>query len=110
MKNSIKLKHYCQKGTKRGDQPALFFEVGFEVQDVRSEYRDSYQTCFQAEWLEESDLFWTPDMVNQISVDLIEEIQPFAFRKVGPGNQLTKCPGRLFLLGIPMMDLSVFKE
>ena len=40
----------------------------------------------------------------------IEEVQPFAFRKVGPGNQLIKCPGKLFLLGIPMMDLSVFKE
>lgn len=78
MKNSIKLKNYCQKGTKPGDQPTLFFEVGLEVQDVRSEYRDSYQTCFQAEWLEESDLMWTPDMVNQISIDLFEEIQPLS--------------------------------
>jgi len=78
VKNSIKLKHYCQEGTKPGDQPTLFFEVGLEVQDVRSEYRDSYQTCFQAEWLEESDLFWTPDMVNQVSIDLLEEIQPLS--------------------------------
>jgi hypothetical protein len=78
VKNSIKLKHYCQEGTKPGGQPTLFFEVGLEVQDVRSEYRDSYRTCFQAEWLEESDLCWTPDMVNQISLDVLEEIHPLS--------------------------------
>ena len=40
----------------------------------------------------------------------IQEVQPLAFRKVDGSNQLVKCPGRLFLLGIPMMDLSVFAE
>ena len=41
----------------------------------------------------------------------IQEVQPLAFRKVDTrSNQLVKCPGRLFLLGIPMMDLSVFAE
>ena len=41
----------------------------------------------------------------------IHEIQPLAFRKVGIGNKLTKCGAHLsFIPGIPMMDLSVFKE
>ena len=38
----------------------------------------------------------------------IDEIQPLAFRKVDEGNELTICDGSG--LGIPKMDLSVFRE
>ena len=40
----------------------------------------------------------------------IQEVQPLAFRKEDRSNPLIKCPSRLFLQGIPMMDLSVFAE
>ena len=40
----------------------------------------------------------------------INEIQPLAFRRIGGTNPLTRCNSRLFLKGIPSVDLSVFKE
>jgi len=41
----------------------------------------------------------------------IQEIQPLAFRLPNDDtNQPFKCLSRLFLRGIPSMDLSVFKE
>ena len=76
MDSSFQLKHYRLNRTEPIDQPVLLFEVDLELQDVRSKYRDSYRAFFQAEWLEESDLSWTPDMVCQIRPDWLVEIQP----------------------------------
>ena len=62
---------------------------------------------------------FTEDQLNQIrrtslariicDNTKIEEIQPMAFRQVNSlANRLTRCTSRLFLRGIPFVDLSVF--
>ena len=62
---------------------------------------------------------FTEDQLNQIrrtslariicDNTKIEEIQPMAFRQVNSlANRLTRCTSRLFLRGIPSVDLSVF--
>ena len=62
---------------------------------------------------------FTEDQLNQIrrtslariicDNTKIEEIQPMAFRQVDSlTNRLTRCTSRLFLRGIPSVDLSVF--
>ena len=70
------LKHYRRLGASEVSTPSLFFLILQDLQDVRSSFRASRTEFFCGEWLDAADLHWTPDMVNRVNPDEIEEIVP----------------------------------
>lgn len=76
------MKHYVLKGLgsranlKVPSWFTLLFEVKIDIQDVRSGYRNSRHQYFEAAWLEDPDLSWTPDLVREIPAEQLEEVPP----------------------------------
>ena len=70
------LRHFRKLGASEVSTPSLFFLVRQDIQDVRSSFRTSRSGYFCGEWLDESGLNWTPDMVIPVNRGRIEEFDP----------------------------------
>ena len=69
------LAHYRLLHTSREGRPKLLFEVKLDIQDIRSGYDGSRHFVCLGDWLEDSNLQWTQDMVREISLDELQRIR-----------------------------------
>jgi hypothetical protein len=72
----VKLKHYKVRGVQSPSVPNLFFRVRLDIHDIRSGYSASTEACYEAPWLDDSDLEWTQDMAQLVDFETLEEVSP----------------------------------
>ena len=70
----MKFKHYQVRGVQSPSEPSLFFRVRLDVHDIRSGYSVSNEGCYEAPWIDDSDLQCTRDMVQLIDFKTLDEV------------------------------------